>query len=119
MTPNPSSPSVGAERAINIERFVWRGITIDVVFEADWLGSGARGSAFASAHLQMYARDPEGTPLPVTETGYRSHFVACGAVEAAGGPVAYVTAWLDQAAKNRAWRQAEARGRQLDLFGPG
>ena len=39
---------------------------------------------------------PSGAVLPITETGYRSHFLAATEVIAAGGPVRYVLAWLDR-----------------------
>jgi hypothetical protein len=35
-------------------------------------------------------------PLPITETGYRSHFTAPETAAPFGGPVAYVIAWLDE-----------------------
>lgn len=59
---------------------------------------------------------PERAKLPITETGYRSHFLSKGVVEAAGGPTACVTAWLDEAAKSKAWQRHEAESRQLSLF---
>ena len=55
-------------------------------------------------------------PLPVTETGYRSHFLAQGVVEGAGGSAAYAIAWLDAAAKGPAWRRQQEAVRQLCLF---
>ena len=51
------------------------------------------------------------TPLPVTETGYRSHFMPYGTVESHGGAVAFVTAWLEHDAKRAGWS-----GAQLTLF---
>jgi len=54
--------------------------------------------------------------LPVTETGYRSHFVPREEVEALGGPVAYARAWLDHAARSPAWAAHMAASRQLSLF---
>ena len=89
---------------------------ISISFEADWLGSGARGSKFATAHLQIEAISPERSQLPMTETGYRSHFLPQGDVEQAGGAVAYALAWLEHAAKSPKWRQQEITGRQLNLF---
>ena len=95
----------------------WRGITVQVEYEADWLGAAARGSKLiASAHLQLRSIAPERAPLSVTETGYRSHFLPMGDVEAAGGPVAYATAWLNAMAKSREWIRQEQESRQLSLF---
>jgi hypothetical protein len=87
-----------------VERFDWQGITVAVSYGADWMGMSKRHSQFATAHLEIEAVEPPRQALPVTETGYRSHFIARGIVEQAGGPLAYARAWLEQAAK------APARG---------
>jgi hypothetical protein len=50
--------------------------------------------------------------LPFTETGYRSHFLGPGIVEEAGGPAAYVRAWLDHAAQSPKWRKQQTAARQ-------
>jgi hypothetical protein len=42
---------------------------------------------------RLFAVQPPREPLPITETGYKSHFVAIEAIETAGGPVAY--AWRE------------------------
>lgn len=105
---------MSSERSIVSETFDWRGITVQVEYEADWLGAAARGSKLiASAHLQLRSVSPERARLPVTETGYRSHFLPMGEVEAAGGPVAYATAWLNAAAASRVWAAYERESRQL------
>ena len=48
---------------------------------------------------------PEGGALPVTETGYRSHFIAAAELAAAGGPARYVLAWLDREARTKRWQE--------------
>lgn len=50
-------------------------------------------------------------PLPVTETGYRSHFMAKSTVADHGGAVAFAVAWLDHEAARTGWH-----GAQLTLF---
>lgn len=99
-----------------VETVVWRGLTVEIAYKADWLGPNTADSAFATAHLELRSIKPSRAALPVTETGYRSHFLAPGIVEDAGGPVAYVMAWLDHEAKSRRWRDTEAKQNQLDLF---
>lgn len=82
-------------------KITWRGIALTITFTPDWLG--------VTAHLEI---ETEGRiPLPVTETGYRSHFMPVGSIEAYGGPVAFVTDWLDSEAKRIGWG-----GAQLSLF---
>jgi hypothetical protein len=73
------------------------------------------GSGFY-AHLELRVIAPEGVPIPVTETGYRSHFVYPALIGYAGGPVGYLRRWLDQEAGSPAYRRALDRWRQLELF---
>lgn len=68
------------------------------------------------AHLQIRVLAPVRAPLPVTDTGYRSHFVDRDAVESEGGPVEFVRRWLDAEADTKDWRAKEAAARQLSLF---
>jgi hypothetical protein len=64
----------------------------------------------------MRSIDPADAPLPITETGYRSHFIAASAVAAAGGPVAYVDVWLTAESETPAWLEREQERLQLPLF---
>ncbi|MGA9580423.1 MAG: hypothetical protein WBR13_00460 [Allosphingosinicella sp.] len=97
------------KRRITKHKLIWQSVTLAVSYEAE---------SFAShAHLELRVLAPEGMPIPVTETGYRSHFLPRGYVEDAGGPVAYVRRWLDREATSQTYRRALARWRQLELFG--
>ena len=100
-------------RSIETHTIVWRGIIVEVSYEAQWLGSGG---PFSSAHLQLNAIEPEGAILPVTETGYRSHFTDRAIIEEAGGPAAFAKAWLDEAARSKDWKDREQASRQFALF---
>ena len=111
-----SEAQVEPERQVQIETLVWRGITIEVSYEPDWLRGSEFGSKYAQAHLALQVQKPERAPLPVTDTGYRSHFLEAGIVEAAGGPAAFARAWLDIEAKSPSWLRMRARWAQLDLF---
>jgi hypothetical protein len=98
-----------------VARLEWQGIAVSVSYEPNWSRVTAASDA-ATAHLEIRAVSPEQTPLPVTDTGYRSHFLPRGIVENAGGAVAYAKAWLDDAAKSPAWKKREQQSRQLCLF---
>ena len=95
-------------RPYDIHAITWEGIALQVKWCPVWCELTGIG------HLQIASED--GSALPMTETGYRSHFVHGEHVEALGGPVSYVLAWLDEAAQGPAWREARARRDQLDLF---
>ncbi|HEV7659309.1 MAG TPA: hypothetical protein VGO55_05640 [Allosphingosinicella sp.] len=100
-------------RHISTETLVWEGVTLSIAYEPSWL---AMSEDYGPAHLEMHVVAPEGAPLPITETGYRSHFLARGIVEEHGGPVAYVRVWLDEAARAPGWKHAQVRRAQLSLF---
>lgn len=90
-------------------RFTWRGIEIEARYTPlQWK---------VIAHLEIESIAPEHAPLPITETGYRSHFHQPGTVEASGGDVvAQVIAWLDEEAENSEWKRHFESCRQFSLF---
>lgn len=89
---------------------VWRNIPLVIRYESRWLDSKATNVA----HLQVESAARE--RLPITETGYRSHFAPAAEIEDAGGPVAYTTAWLDDMARSAEWKRYAEASRQLSLF---
>jgi hypothetical protein len=77
----------------------------------------AREYLFASSdHLQIESINPEKAPLPITGTGYLSHFISPIALADAGGAVAFVTAWIERETKGKAWTKAAVKKAQGDLF---
>lgn len=106
---------MSAERQIEVHALHWRGVDIEITFERDWL-STARAHGLAASHLTITAIQPERASLPITETGYRSHFLHFEEVDHVGGVVAYVEAWLDHFAKSREWIDLELASRQYSLI---
>jgi hypothetical protein len=87
-------------------RTSWRGIAIQVDFEAcRWSGP--------FDHVEV--RSIDRSPLPITETGYRSAFIPSGEFTL-DTYVGAVLAWLDEDARSEKWRVAEQQSRQLSLF---
>ena len=99
------------KRNITTATLEWQGITIEVSYEPAYLGVED-----SLAHLQVRAVTPQGSPLPMTETGYRSHFVSRVYIEDEGGPVPYVLAWLEAEAAKPEWKKRQEKARQLSLF---
>ena len=58
---------------------------------------------------------PKRAAIPITPTGYRSHFIANEALLLAGGAVAFITAWLDREAGTKTWQRAEIKAQQITL----
>lgn len=84
----------------------WQGRKLEITYQPR--------SFAGTAHLQIRTKGCR--PLPITDTGYRSHFPAPADVEQLGGPVAYVEAWLDAWAQTKAWKRTAQGGLQLSLF---
>jgi hypothetical protein len=68
------------------------------------------------SHIELRVVKPKGRPVPITNTGYLSHFLDETDLKAAGGAVAFFREWLDREADSKAYRKALARWQQLDLF---
>ncbi len=115
LTPLPPPELIQAEHHDGSPRFIrhehadWRGVRLRIEYEENYL------DGFLS-HLSLHVLEPFAAPLPVTETGYRSHFVDHGSVEACGGPAAFVQAWLDHEAPSEEWSVKEIESRQMSLF---
>jgi len=101
---------------IFVQRIDWIGITVEISYEPEWLGGLTWAFGEPLAHLQVESVSPERAAPPVTETGYRSTFLARSVVTQGGGPVTFVRDWLDEAADDPAWKQAQDEARQLALF---
>lgn len=88
----------------------WQGRAIEIRYCRNW------SDALALSHLEVETIQPKKAPLPFTETGYRSHFTGADDIESAGGPVAYVEAWLDWASRSPEWKDRQDRDRQYALL---
>ena len=94
----------------------WCGIAIEVCYCPSWSESYEEIYGYPLAHLTVEAVTPANVPLPISETGYRSYFTRPDLIEAEGGPVAFVRAWLDHEAQSDEWKQQQEKSRQLTLF---
>jgi hypothetical protein len=88
----------------------WNGIDIQIEYYPTRFGG-------AISHVGIKSINPERQKLPITSTGYRSHFVPVGTIEANPGDlVSQVHAWLDEAAQSPEWQAHLANQAQGDLF---
>lgn len=78
--------------------------------------SEAYRSAYGYALTQLQVSAAGCAPLPISQTGYLSHFEQADNIAAVGGAVAYVRAWLEYAARSPAWLSGQEEARQLSLF---
>jgi len=92
----------------------WQGIELQIRHCPIWFSSG--DDDFVTQHIEI--RSQNNRILPITETGYRSHFMngAEALTEFDNDPVAFVLWWLDEEAKNLAWKRKDEADRQGSLF---
>lgn len=100
-------------RIYSVSTIQWNGIEIEVRWSPDYLDYG---DDTRIGHLEVESIAPEREPLPITETGYRSHFTPLSALSEYESPREFVEQWLVDAAKTDAWRKADLRRRQLSLL---
>lgn len=96
-----------------ISRRQWNGIEIEIRWDADYMHFDDER---LMGHLEIESVSPASEPLPMTRTGYRSHFIQPQIIDEAGGPDAYVALWLTQEAQTPEWRATDTNRRQLALF---
>jgi len=92
----------------------WRGVAVSIAFCPDWSQAYREVQGQALCHLQITSADR--APLPISETGFRSAFIAEAVIEGWEGPAAYVRGWLDALAREPEWRERSVRAEQLTLF---
>jgi len=90
-------------------KLAWRHVTARVRHTRNYINTGW-------SHIEIIVLTPKGAPVPITSTGYLSHFLDEQELARAGGPVRFFIAWLDREALTKAWAKKEAQWRQLELF---
>lgn len=102
-----------ADECIESE-ILWEGTRISIKHNPRWLYKD--GDDLIVQHIEICSHDRE--RLPITETGYRSHFLygADALSEFSDDAKAYVAAWLTEAAQTKDWQEHCDAQRQLSLF---
>ena len=102
-----SSPR--ADTQPETHRFQWQCIEIEATYTPLKWG--------VIALLEIRSVHPERARLPISDTGYLSHFHIPGTIEAHGGNVAaQVIAWPDEAATSLDWQRYIEASQQGELF---
>ena len=95
--------------AVTTHKLVWRDITCRVRRTPNYISKGW-------THLELIVVTPKGAPVPITTTGYLSHFLDEDLLAKNGGPVAFFLAWIEREARTPKWAKTEFKWRQLELF---
>jgi hypothetical protein len=91
---------------------IWQGIPLEVRYAPMWSPFSFDGHKLVHLEVQSQGR----VPLPITGTGYRSHFMHVQPKNDITDPVAFVLAWLDAEAKAESWKATVQASRQGCLF---
>lgn len=94
--------------------FTWQGIEIEAAY------TPRKWSVID--YLEIKSINPARAPLPITNTGYLSHYFEPDmhpeAIEGDGSKlIAQIIAWLDTEARSREWLAYVEASKQGDLFG--
>lgn len=96
-------------RNTTTHKLVWRHVTARVRDTRNYINTGW-------SHIELIVTAPKDAPVPITSTGYLSHFLDERELAKAGGPVRFFLDWMDREASSKAWAKTEAKWRQLELF---
>lgn len=96
------------ERGYDVIKADWRGIGLTIRYHPTWSEAGG------VAHLEIIADDRQ--ILPITETGYKSHFLYPDEMKDFESPVALVIDWLEHEGGTERWKRREAEAKQMSLF---
>ncbi len=109
MTKCMSFGRIDMDKTMQTHKLTWQNIEIEVTYKPLEFGM--------IAWLEIKSISPKAAPLPITETGYLSHYHQSGHIEAQGGDaIAFVMTWLDKEAKKPEWQKYSEKIRQYDLF---
>jgi hypothetical protein len=98
-----------SKRFASTYAFMWREFTLRVVHTPDVVNQGW-------SHIELTVVSPEGHPLPLGLSDRFVHELAEQVLITSGGPVAFISAWLDREASNKAFAVAAFRWRQGRLL---
>lgn len=101
-------PAANNTKGYVVSHVTWRGIGLEVRHCTNWC------AMVGMDHIEVVSVDR--VPLPITGTGYKSHFISPERICEIGTLVEYVIAWLDHATESVEWTKAEFESRQLSLF---
>ena len=90
----------------------WQDIEISIYYKPRWIKSSS------ISHLEIHSLEPDRAPLPVTETGYKSHFFHSDEIFFEMALKQMVEQWLDEAAQSPKWQAytSSQQNQQLLLF---
>lgn len=112
---SPNQPRRGKPEAAKAKRTkaarvrTWGHVRYRVRHTPDYIIQG-------TDHIEVVVITPKREPIPITETGYLSHFVTDGSCPTIEAAVSFVASWIEREAQTKRWQKLDQKRRQLDLF---
>ena len=94
-----------------VTEFNWKNMTIELLYRPHW-----SKAVPDMAHLSIQVVEPERNPLPITETGYLSHFFHAQQTFTEEQLINNIHSWLDEEAQAPRWKKKQQEQIQLTLF---
>lgn len=106
--PYPKDYGIKLSHAVWTKEITWHDIKIKILFNESGCGYPIM------EHIEIRTENKQ--KLPITDTGYLSHFVPWTIIEPYGDAVGFIKAWLDDASTKKSWQKHVKNSRQLTLF---
>lgn len=90
----------------------WRGIEVTVRYHPNRWKSYGEVYGVPLDHIQIESKMAN----PISETGYKSHYIRRDTLSEWNSITEYVETWLNTEAETPEWKEREAAARQLTLF---
>lgn len=94
------------EKALQEKTIKWDERTLRLSYKSEYFEG--------MAHIEIRSEDQE--PLPITSTGYKSHFFSTDNPPSMDETVQFVLDWLNKEAKTKQWQSYKAQSQQMELF---
>ncbi len=107
-----------AQRVPTTTRGQWQHVVFRVRHTPDYIITGTDHLELIVIAPSCRADDKTREPLPITKTGYLSHFTYDRAIPDAKAALTFFLEWINREAKTKRWQKADNNRRQLDLFLP-
>lgn len=91
---------------------LWQGIEIEITYTKSYSKAYHEIYGYPLSHIEIRAKEA----LPVTETGYYSHFSPAPSPDDFADMKTFICEWLDEEAKSPEWKNRQEACRQYSLF---
>ena len=90
----------------------WENIEIEISYIANKYKFYEEINGHSMAHLEIRCNEK----LPITETGYKSHFILEPNIREYGGVEKFIIDWLNEASQSEEWKAHKLQSDQYSLF---